>query len=115
MVRAGKSRALNALLVVSYHLPWQDSLATRAENFKPGDSRALKLAVRYDSLQPGQGEPVRCHVEAERLGFQGYGMMLAEIGLPPGAEVDRESMERAREAQGVDGYEVQPDRVGFYL
>jgi hypothetical protein len=53
-------------------------------------------------------------VEAEQIGFRGYGMMIAEIGLPPGAEVDRESLERTKDA-GVDGYEVQPDRVVFYL
>jgi hypothetical protein len=115
LVRSGSSGALNALLVTSYYLPWQDSLATREQNFKPGDSRALKLMVKYDTLQPTLNEPVKCHVEAERIGFQGYGMMLAEVGLPPGAEVDRESMERAKDSEGVDGYEIQPDRVVFYL
>ena len=53
-------------------------------------------------------------MEAERVGFAGYGMMIAEIGLPPGVEVDRESLEEAKQ-NGVDGYEVQPDRVVFYL
>ncbi len=42
-------------------------------------------------------------------------MMLAEVGLPPGAEVDRASMEKAESAPGVFGYEIQPDRVVFYL
>ncbi len=32
-------------------------------------------------------------------------MMIAEIGLPPGVEVDRESLEEAKQT-GVDGYEV---------
>ena len=40
-------------------------------------------------------------------------MMIAEIGLPPGVEVDRQSLEDAKQ-NGVDGYEVQPDRVVFY-
>ena len=38
-------------------------------------------------------------------------MMLAEIGLPPGAEVDRASLEAA----AVSRYEIQPDRVVVYL
>ena len=38
-------------------------------------------------------------------------MMLAEVGLPPGAEVDRASLE----ALQVDRYDVLPDRVVFYL
>jgi hypothetical protein len=39
-------------------------------------------------------------------------MMLAEVGLPPGAEVDRASLESET---GVGSYEIQPDHVVFYL
>jgi hypothetical protein len=42
-------------------------------------------------------------------------MMMAEIGLPPGANVERDSLEAARGYLGVQGYEVQPDRVVFYV
>ena len=41
--------------------------------------------------------------------------MLAEIGMPPGAEVDRSSIESALEEGHVDHYEILPDRVVFYL
>jgi A-macroglobulin receptor binding domain len=69
----------------------------------------------YDHNDLHLGERVHCSVEAERIGFRGYGMMLAEVGLPPGAEVDRASLEQAETAPGVSGYEIQPDRVVFYL
>jgi hypothetical protein len=54
---------------------------------------------------------------AERVGFRGYGMMLAEIGLPPGAEVDRASLEKAMTASGwdINQYDILPDRVVLYL
>jgi CD109 antigen len=44
-------------------------------------------------------------------------MMLAEVGLPPGAEVDRSSLDSAVADSSWDlqSYEVQPDRVVFYL
>jgi A-macroglobulin receptor len=59
---------------------------------------------------------INCKVAAERIGHRGYGMMLAEIGLPPGADVDRESLERAVKASvGIDQYDILPDRVIFYL
>jgi uncharacterized protein YfaS (alpha-2-macroglobulin family) len=61
--------------------------------------------VRYDAID----------IEAERIGFRGYGMMLAEMGLPPGTEVDRASLEQSEASLGVSGYEIQPDRVVFYL
>ena len=44
-------------------------------------------------------------------------MMLAEIGLPPGAEVDRASLESVMDdtSLGVDRYDILPDRILFYL
>jgi hypothetical protein len=73
--------------------------------------------VKFDRLEARAGDLVQCSVKAQRVGFRGYGMMLAEIGLPPGAEVDRSSLETVIEdaSLGVDHYEVLPDRVIFYL
>jgi hypothetical protein len=44
-------------------------------------------------------------------------MMITGIGLPPGAEVDRSSLEKLIEdgTGGINQYEVLPDRVLFYL
>jgi hypothetical protein len=84
--------------------------ATRPERWTP---KALATAAQRPH-EAKVGEAIACRVEAERIGFAGYGMMIAEIGLPPGAEVDRESLEEAKQT-GVDGYEVRPDRVVFYL
>jgi hypothetical protein len=70
------------------------------------------LKVDFDRRGAKVGEAVACRVEAERIGFAAFGMMIAEIGLPPG--VDRESLEGAKQ-NGIDGYEVQPDRVVSYL
>jgi hypothetical protein len=40
-------------------------------------------------------------------------MMLAEIGVPPGSEVDRGSLEKAMKDSGwdVNQFDEQPDRV----
>ena len=112
--RAGDNSAMQTNVITSYYVPWAQSEATETENFKAGDTRALKLKVDFDRREAKIGEAVTCRVEAERIGFAGYGMMIAEIGLPPGVEVDRESLEKAKQ-NGVDGYEVQPDKVVFYL
>jgi hypothetical protein len=112
--RAGDNSAMQTNVITSYYIPWPQAEATQAENFKSGDTRALKLKVDFDRREAKVGEALPCRVEAERIGFAGYGMMIAEIGLPPGVEVDRESLEGAKQ-NGVDGYEVQPDRVVFYL
>jgi len=43
-------------------------------------------------------------------------MLLGEIGLPPGSDVDRESLEGAvKNDYSIDHYDVLPDRVIVYL
>ena len=103
--------AMNATLFASYYVPWGKSSATSEENLLSGENRALRWKVQYDRLEAKAGETVHCNVEAERIGFKGYGMMLGEVGLPPGAEVDRASLD----AGDAGSYEVQPDRVVFYI
>ena len=80
-------------------------------------SDALRLTVQFDKLSANVGELVQCNVVAERIGFRGYGMLLAEIGLPPGAEVDRNSLEQAMKSSGweLNQYDVLPDRLIVYL
>lgn len=115
VARSGSSTAMNASIVTSYYIPWSQSDAVAKEAFETGETRALRLKVLYDRNELRLGDTVHCTVEAERIGFRGYGMMLAEVGLPPGAEVDRASLEKAESSPGVSGYEVQPDKVVFYL
>jgi hypothetical protein len=103
--------AMNTTVLSSFYVPWEKSSATSEENLLSGENRALRWKVQYDRLEAKAGETIHCKVEAERIGFKGYGMMLGEVGLPPGAEVDRASLD----AGGVDSYEVQPDRVVFYI
>jgi hypothetical protein len=112
---ASDSRA-SAQLVVGYYVPWSqgDATSRRAE---ATSSEALRLSVGFSTLSAKIGEEVTCTVDAERIGFRGRGMMLAEIGLPPGADVDRASLERAMKESNysINQYDVLPDRVIVYL
>lgn len=80
-------------------------------------SDALRLAVHFDKQSVNVGESVQCSVELERVGFRGYGMLLGEIGLPPGAEVDRASLEAAMKSSGwdINQYDVLPDKLIVYV
>lgn len=43
-------------------------------------------------------------------------MLLAEIGMPPGADVSRESLEAALENDwSLSRYEILPDRIILYM
>jgi hypothetical protein len=80
-------------------------------------AKALDMQVRYSTLAAKVNGPVECHVAISRPSFRGYGMMIAEVGLPPGAEVDRGVLEELIDdwKNGVDSYEVAPDHVTFYV
>ena len=75
------------------------------------------MSVKIDKDTAAAGETINYSVEVERIAFRGYGMMIAEIGLPPGAEVDRGTLAdiAGDPKSGVDSFEVAPDRVTFYV
>ena len=96
VVRPTNGAPMKAQAITSYYVPWQNSSATLEDNVQRGDTRALRLNVHYDQIKPKVNESIRCDVQVARIGFAGYGMMVAEIGLPPGAEVDRRNHCRIR-------------------
>jgi hypothetical protein len=108
-VRASGAAAATAQFVETYYVPWAGG--------KPDAAGDLQLSVHYDQTTGKPGDDIVCTVKAERVGFRGYGMMLAEIGLPPGAEVDRASLEEAVRSGrwGLYRYDVLPDRVIAYI
>jgi len=113
--RAAGSPQASAQIVESHYEPWPEIAdAARQDSASAG---ALRLHVSFDKTQARIGGEITCTVNAERVGSRGYGMMLAEIGLPPGADVDRASLDRAVSETGwdVDHYDVLPDRLIVYL
>jgi len=113
--RSGQSSQASGQVVATYYVPWDSARKDRPS--PPESSDALELRVHYDKTTVGVGDVVSCEVTAKRIGFSGYGMMLAEVGLPPGAEVDRSSLERAMKdsAWEINQYDVLPDRLILYL
>jgi hypothetical protein len=108
--RAHDSPRASARVVITHWEGWA------APNAAPSPA-SLRVNVDFDKTEARTGEDVVCTVEAERVGFHGYGMLLAEIGLPPGADVDRASLERAMTESyyALQQYDILPDRVIFYL
>jgi hypothetical protein len=117
-IRRGAGSAQASLqLITNYYVPWVHTAMDQDSHHEDKSSDTLRLRVQYDKQAAKVSEGIRCSVDAERIGFRGYGMMLAEIGLPPGAEVDRSSIETAIKESGwdINQYEVLPDRLVIYL
>ncbi len=115
--RTGESSPASVQAVATYYLPWAESIATQNGNWRANGSSGLRLVTRFDRTEGNISDRITCHVEVERIGFSGYGMMLAEIGLPPGADVDRASLEAAMKGSdwSISQYDILPDRVIVYL
>ena len=109
--RAAGLPVASAQAVASFYVPWSDSSA------RNNGRNGLRLNVKFDKTEGSVNDEINCNVEAERVGSRGEGMLLAEIGLPPGAEVDRSSLEAAMKKAGgtINRYDVLPDRVVVYI
>ncbi|HEU4597802.1 MAG TPA: alpha-2-macroglobulin family protein [Pyrinomonadaceae bacterium] len=120
--RAGQAAQAQAQAVATYYVPWSKASEHAQKTTGGGASKrkgasALRLNVSFDRASAEVGQEITCRVEAERVGFGGYGMLLAEVGLPPGADVDRASLERTMNESGwsISSYDVLPDRLVIYL
>ncbi len=112
-VTASNESKVLSQLVTSHYIDWKDSQSTSRN---VNQSRAVEFGYTCDKTNGRIMDTVTCSVSAERVGFKGYGMLLAEIGIPPGAEVSRESLEKAMvTSSGVSRYEIQPDRIVVYM
>ena len=113
--RADGNAHSSAQVVTTYYVPW--TAKREANHSATMNASSLRLSVNYDKPAAAIGEEISCRVEVERVGFSGYGMLLGEIGLPPGADVDRASLELAMKETGwsLSRYDILPDRLIVYL
>ncbi len=102
---AGKLNVVGTHLVVTHYEDWA---VAQAEN------RYFDLKVIYDKTIAKIGEDVSCSVEIRRKSYTGNGMVLSEIGLPPGADVDRSALEFAKAKGEFSRYDILPDKVLVY-
>jgi uncharacterized protein YfaS (alpha-2-macroglobulin family) len=112
-LRSSDRSPLMAQIVSDHYIDWRDAdVSGRQVN----QSRALRLDYKCDRTSAAIMNEISCSVEAERIGFRGYGMLLAEIGTPPGADVSRESLQAAMDADwSISRYDILPDRIVVYM
>jgi A-macroglobulin TED domain/A-macroglobulin receptor binding domain len=113
--RGGDGLSVGLQVVNTYYIPWQTD--ANLAHVRASESEGLRLQLSFDKFEARVTEEITCRVKAERIGFRGYGMLLAEIGLPPGVDVDRESLDTAVKNSNwsINQYDVLPDRVVVYL
>jgi uncharacterized protein YfaS (alpha-2-macroglobulin family) len=112
---AGDAALANAQMTAWFYVPWTQAAMGRTKTTVPGKDFGLDFGYECDAAAAKVGQPISCTVSTRRFGSEGYGMMLAEVGLPPGADVDRASLGKLLDNWTISRYELQPDRIVFYL
>lgn len=112
-IKSVENSPLMAQIIRTHYIDWRDAeISNRSTN----DSRRIRLDYKCDNQTAAIMQEISCAVEAERVGFKGYGMLLAEIGIPPGADVSRESLQEALDNDwSLSRYDILPDRIIFYM
>jgi hypothetical protein len=112
---SGDSGLASAEIAAGFYVPWDPATLATAARTQTGKDYGLDFAYSCDAANAQAGQPVECTVSARRFGKMGYGMLLAEVGLPPGADVDRISLARLLDDWTVSRCEIEPDRIVFYI
>ncbi len=102
---AGNSNFTQAQVVAAHYVPWKNLAA---------EDLHFDLKVNFDKTEAKIGEEINCAVSIARKEKR-YGMILAEIGIPPGADVDRNSLEKAKADGDFSSYDILPDKIVVYL
>jgi len=105
----------NAQMTAWIYVPWTKEAVGKTETTVPGKDFGLDFGYACDAADARAGQAINCTVSARRFGSQSYGMLLAEVGLPPGADVDRASLAKLLDNWTISRYELEPDRIVFYL
>ena len=112
---ASDTALASAEISVSFYSPWKQDVTNAQSSTQTGKDYGLDFGYKCEADGAKVGQPINCNVGVRRFGSSGYGMLLAEVGLPPGADVDRASLARLLDNWTISRYELQPDRIVFYL
>lgn len=93
-----------AQIVSTFYVAWKAAKT---------DARYFDLKIDFDKIEAKVGEEIVCRVAVERK-YDRYGMILAEIGLPPGADIDRAGLEKAKAENRFSSFDVLPDKILIY-
>lgn len=96
-------------LVTRYYVPRGQS----ASPPQPASNRAIGISIQTSSLALRRNETLVQTVVLESS--QSHMMPLAQVGIPPGFSVEKESLDRLVTSGAIEKYELTPRYVSLYL
>ena len=102
-------RGVQYQVITEYYVPWSDVAK------EPAGERALRIDVTYDRSEITVNDTVGVTAEVELLAEGQAGMVLVDLGVPPGFTPLSEDLDRLVEDGTVDRYELTGRQILFYL
>lgn len=94
-------------LVSNHHLPWS--------SVPPEPARPLTVKVSYDRASLAVNETVSETVDITNQTAQSTNMVLVDLGIPPGFEVQTDDLDAQVSANKLSKYEVTPRQLVLYV
>lgn len=108
-------RQIERVTSSSFYKPWSAGAANLSANTTPGKDFGRDFGSGCQADNAKVGHNIDCTVVGRRFGSRSFSMLLTEVGLPPGADVDRTSPAKILDTWTIGRYELQADRIVIYL
>lgn len=101
------SGKLSYNLTSAHHLPW-DRVPTPP-------ARPLSIAVAYDRTSLSVNDSVQTTVTIKNTTSVTQNMVLVDVGIPPGFEIEVDDLDELRRARTLSKYEITPRQLILYV
>ena len=102
-------RGVQYQVIAEYFLPWA------AGETAPGEPQNLRVDVTYDRAELAINDTVDVHAEVELMVPGQAGMVLVDLGLPPGFTPVTEDLDALVASEAIDRYELTGRQILLYL
>ncbi len=108
-VTASGSRALQYQVTTEYYIPWSTVAETRVEQ------PAMRVDLAYDRTELVVNDTVKVTGEVELLTGGQAGMVLVDLGVPPGFSPLTEDLDALVESRVIGRYELTGRQILLYM
>lgn len=102
----GEGRLLYQI-VGHYYLPWK--------NVKPASKDPFRIEVEYDRSELRRNDVVTCNITAHNLQPYRAEMIMIDVGIPPGFQIERPALDEYVETGAIAKYSTTARQLLIYL
>ncbi|MFQ5879110.1 MAG: MG2 domain-containing protein [Dehalococcoidia bacterium] len=108
-VNVDGERTLQYQIITDYYVPWETVAV------EPVEKPALRVDVAYDRTELAVNDTVNVTAEVELLAQGQAGMVLVDLGVPPGFSPVTEDLDALVERRSIERYELTGRQILLYL